>query len=386
MKSFLTMLGVNVANLLMLGGVLALLPRFRRPELFFAVTVAPDFPTSEAGRTIERSYRRRVIYQALGWFGLSLLMAGAGAWVGEEKGFGQTLLVGSIPIASFGQLAGAIHAFIRARRQVLPHAVQPSRVREVSMTVPPEESVGPGLMLLRLGLFFIIIASALYLWLRWEAIPARFPSHWGVGGKVDGWTTRTPLAIGLPLLFAALFDAFLIGFMAIMKSQTRHIYSSEEALKLEAKARRAGDFIAMGGCYFLTILLCGGTVWLPFRADPSAFPVPFVLYSVLGGLTLLVFLGLAALRISNYRDQARKAALASGEAVAQVIGDRTEDRYWKWGGLVYSNPNDPAVWVEKRIGIGWTTNMARWQSWVWLALFIIVLPGVMVAVALYCAR
>lgn len=35
------------------------------------------------------------------------------------------------------------------------------------------------------------------------------------------------------------------------------------------------------------------------------------------------------------------------------------DRYWRTMGMIYSNPEDPAIIVPKRYGIGWTVNMAR---------------------------
>jgi uncharacterized membrane protein len=34
----------------------------------------------------------------------------------------------------------------------------------------------------------------------------------------------------------------------------------------------------------------------------------------------------------------------------------------KWG-LIYYNPDDPALIVEKRIGIGWTLNLGNRWSW-----------------------
>jgi len=45
------------------------------------------------------------------------------------------------------------------------------------------------------------------------------------------------------------------------------------------------------------------------------------------------------------------------------IGDRTPDARWI-GGLVYFNPTDPALLVEKRMGIGWTLNFGNPWSWV----------------------
>jgi uncharacterized membrane protein len=47
-----------------------------------------------------------------------------------------------------------------------------------------------------------------------------------------------------------------------------------------------------------------------------------------------------------------------------VIGDRTPDENWIWGGIFYWNREDPALIVEKRFGIGYTLNMARPAAWI----------------------
>ena len=38
--------------------------------------------------------------------------------------------------------------------------------------------------------------------------------------------------------------------------------------------------------------------------------------------------------------------------------NRDDDRYWR-GGMIYFNKEDPALFVEKRFGIGFTINFAR---------------------------
>jgi uncharacterized membrane protein len=37
---------------------------------------------------------------------------------------------------------------------------------------------------------------------------------------------------------------------------------------------------------------------------------------------------------------------------------RDDDQYW-YGGIFYNNPDDPAVFVPKRYGLGWTVNFGR---------------------------
>ena len=52
----------------------------------------------------------------------------------------------------------------------------------------------------------------------------------------------------------------------------------------------------------------------------------------------------------------------SPDARDGILGDATPDAGWK-GGFVYYNADDPALLVERRMGIGWTLNMANRWSW-----------------------
>ncbi len=40
---------------------------------------------------------------------------------------------------------------------------------------------------------------------------------------------------------------------------------------------------------------------------------------------------------------------------------RDDDRYWS-GGIFYNNPDDPALFVPKRFGLGWTMNFDQPQA------------------------
>lgn len=53
---------------------------------------------------------------------------------------------------------------------------------------------------------------------------------------------------------------------------------------------------------------------------------------------------------------------------------RDEDAFWKLG-MFYYNPDDPAIFVSKRVGLGWTNNFARWQSWAMLLVLLLIIIG-----------
>ena len=79
----------------------------------------------------------------------------------------------------------------------------------------------------------------------------------------------------------------------------------------------------------------------------------------LGGMVLFVMLLLLLFIV--HRPQ--ELMPAEGEP---TVGDRTEDCYWK-AGVFYVNPNDPALLVEKRFGIGYTLNFGHWIAWLIMA-------------------
>jgi uncharacterized membrane protein len=52
------------------------------------------------------------------------------------------------------------------------------------------------------------------------------------------------------------------------------------------------------------------------------------------------------------------------------------DEHYRLGGRIYINPQDPALWVDKRFGIGWTLNFGN--RWSWLVLGLLLAPALLV--------
>jgi uncharacterized membrane protein len=54
--------------------------------------------------------------------------------------------------------------------------------------------------------------------------------------------------------------------------------------------------------------------------------------------------------------------------VPLLVKERQRPPEEGWNGIFYSNPDDPALFVPKRYGIGYTLNFANPWSWVVLVL------------------
>ncbi len=78
--------------------------------------------------------------------------------------------------------------------------------------------------------------------------------------------------------------------------------------------------------------------------------------SLMGGLLIVLVL---ALLWHPQRSRTRANTPADRQPTSAVFRD--DDRYW-YGGIFYNNPDDPAVFVPKRFGLGWTLNFGHPQG------------------------
>ena len=103
---------------------------------------------------------------------------------------------------------------------------------------------------------------------------------------------------------------------------------------------------------------------LPFTGNPGVVPIV-----ILTAATLVSAILLRGWLSHTY------------DALRQSPGDGTPDACWKYG-LFYFNPDDSALFVERRVGIGYTINFAHASAWIVIALTLLVpLGGVFFALS-----
>jgi uncharacterized membrane protein len=99
--------------------------------------------------------------------------------------------------------------------------------------------------------------------------------------------------------------------------------------------------------------------------------------SALQIVLLLIGVALLAAALVLFLRTQRSEAASGAPPEYQIFGPgvRDEDRYWLLNGFMYSNPDDPALFVINRWGIGITPNLAH-------PLAVRVAIGLLVALAL----
>ncbi len=78
-----------------------------------------------------------------------------------------------------------------------------------------------------------------------------------------------------------------------------------------------------------------------------SWSVPLLLCGILIAVILILFLP---------TQRSRRRVRVPIEPSRRILQD--EDRYW-YANLFYNNPDDPAVFVPRRFGFGWTVNFGH---------------------------
>ncbi len=336
------------------------LPRLTRPDLYFAVTVAPEFRDSTAGRFVLRRYR-------WGLIGVSALTL---ALLGTLVLTPAFLLA---PLALLLQLGAYFAIYYRARRLVLPHALAPTRIREAR--VDTRNRSIPGGWVTTSGPFALLAACASYLGTHWQQIPTRLVLHWGAHGQPDRWAARSLGTVFLPVLVATVILLALTLILYGMAHWLRPIYAGGLQGEHESRFRRTASMVLLVMEYWIAVLFS----WLATRPLlPASLQRPPAAITMVAGLIAIV--GAAVLMWLGQGGNRIPSPQWPDSDSTTPVGDRTEDRFWKLG-VFYFNRSDPAVMVERRFGIGYTVNFAHPVAWIIILLPVLAFIGLTTTIA-----
>jgi uncharacterized membrane protein len=337
------------------GIVCLTMPRFSRPDIFFGVTVQPAFRQSPEGSSIARRYRMHMLLSVT----LAVLLTVASATMSRPVLSTVSILV---------VVAASVIALASANRQARAHAVPASLVREASLVIRKDRLPG-GWMIVAIP-FLILVASGVYLHARWDEIPNRFPIHFDMNGQPNGWANKSAISVyGMLGMGAGI--CLMMAIMAFSIMRTRRVALRGSAARYEQRFRSTSMWAMLAAEYFMAILFAAIPVVSIFHSDVSPIVVLNLVFTAGLLLTLVPLL--------FYYGQGGTGMAGDAALTDPPVGDRTPDQCWTWG-MFYYNPDDPAIMVEKRFGIGYTMNFGNVWSWVILgALLLLPIAGVFIA-------
>jgi uncharacterized membrane protein len=324
-------------------------PTLSRPGIFFGVTVPPGFEQRPEARAWTRRFRS-VIAAATSLVALALLTGPAGRW--------RSFLLLTYTVVTLVTWS-VMHRSVR--RCIADAATSPGADVRVA-TLTPRSDRMPGGAIALAGPFVIIIVAALVLGLNWDAIPEQLPAF---GRGARGSVSKSISSVFGPLLFVgALLVAFTLQTFFLVR-RTRQIAHAGDPLNAEIAFKRRSAAMSLIASYLMAI---GPSAVAVQRALGSHFAV------TAGGIEALYLGAIVVFTIVVFAWTLRvgQGGQRHVPQLPGVTGDRTPDTAWL-AGLLYFNPSDPSVFVERRMGVGWSPNFGNVWTWV-LLVFAIGVP------------
>jgi uncharacterized membrane protein len=182
--------------------------------------------------------------------------------------------------------------------------------------------------------------------MRYAGLPPRIPVHFAVDGAVDRTVPTTVLTAFLPVGIQLVLTAVLAACAAL-------ILRAGERSPRAARAT-ARSLLWLAACLDLANYFLADQIW---SRHPGMGP------PTIAGVVIATTAGLLGV-------------VATVGYAARTPADRTQANQEHWRGVIYVNRDDPALFVPKRFGIGWTLNFGRPASWIVLgALVAVVIAG-----------
>lgn len=204
----------------------------------------------------------------------------------------------------------------------------------------------------------LVVASSVYSFINYDKIPEMMPTHFNFRGIADGFTVKTKTSF-----FAQIGMQIVVMLLVYFSS----VYSLKARVKID-KSNSKSDIAhtikylshLASESFFLLLAMALLFSSISFGLVNQKINQMLVILS-----TVILLASIAPLLYTSY-----KLKKGNYSDVSYTVDD--DDKYWLLGCLYY-NPNDPAAFVQKRFGIGWTINLGSNKGKLMVACIVLML-------------
>ena len=337
-----TVVTVVLTDLVLLA-VFVWLPVMNKERAFFGVRVEPGLYRGTGRQTLHRYWLTLV--------GIFVLFEAVGFFLSAR--LNEPLL--SV-LAGLGATGAAVAIYTFYARAVHPHAV-PSVATRFASPIQARSLKDYTHWWLEVTVAGLTIAAFAISAFYYPQIPARMPVHFNGAGAADGWAQKSLAGI----FFLPTLGLYMQMFSLVLKYDMAHarmtLPGEHTAEFLRGKEEylltniRVGDWVrvSIGLLLFVISLLIVTTSVSELNrfTRPASVAVWITAAGMVGGICYFIW---RMMRINA------ELEATAGESYVQRPAD---EKHWRHGGLTYYNPDDPALVVEKLVGVGYTLNLAH---------------------------
>jgi uncharacterized membrane protein len=219
----------------------------------------------------------------------------------------------------------------------------------------------------------LAVLSAVISLIFYDKAPDMIPHHWGITGQADAWSPKSNWTVlSMPVMMMVFTVIMYVSYSMIGKSKPsfdpENLGESRERNRIFRYVWSAFYVILSIFLSLLFILLHLGSLELITVTPTAVIILSLPLFiAAIASIVLSIIMGQGGSRIKIVED----------ERTENRTIDREDDKYWILGDFYY-NPDDPLLFVEKRMGVGWDFNYARPMAKVLIAAIALLIIGVIV--------
>lgn len=338
-------------------------------RMLFGIRIPAEYENNPKLLEIEKHYKFNYLVCSVLIMIVSILLSGLLA-----DGFAITLAV-------FLQFFTFLTCYIVANKKVkkLKNSVNWSKLssKKVFIDIPNKSEVNYFSRYLYLIPFALSILGLILVLININHLPAKVPIHFGFDGA-DRWVNGTSSATKINIIEFAVLSPLMVAFMYaldIKKLRASRKLNGGKISDLKATAAAYNKTTAFFIFIISTIIsvLCFYTALVMIGLLDSS-------NILMTSLTILLFIVIGVFIYIFIRIGSKKKISLNQTNTTKIENISSEDIYidddnkYKLG-LFYFDKNDPKIFVEKRMGIGYTINNAKWQAWIIYLIILIIIIG-----------
>ncbi|MGM0379806.1 MAG: DUF1648 domain-containing protein [Bacillota bacterium] len=215
----------------------------------------------------------------------------------------------------------------------------------------------------------IIALTGYFIIINYENLPKRLPIHFNAKGIGDQFVDKSYIsALFLPVIEIFLLAIFIFVNYSIKNTKKQiDVEDPKESIIRNIKFRGIWSKVL----YIVYLIILATLTLNAFKMinllniNPKVFQL--INYISIGTILLLILVtafktGQGGTRLSKHKESKDEINIE-------------DDKYWKLG-LFYFNKDDPSIFIEKRLGIGFTMNFANPISILIIVVLLLIIFGI----------
>lgn len=266
------------------------------------------------------------------------------------------------------------HNELKKYKQTLSLEMKQTKKIVVDLSFRDEKLIFPTSYLVGINLAFVLVTVLLTVF-NYQNIPDKLVTQWDFNMNP---TTITEKTWGSVMMIPAM-QVFITIVMAISNQAYLSAKQQIDGKNPTASSTKSKKFRRHSSLLNLVISILTQLLFVAIQLVTVFESISPKVVMILSLVFTILIIGLVlwfSLYYGQSGDRLKTVEINEEEAPKGNIVTVDDDENWKLG-MFYFNKQDPSFWVEKRMGIGMTFNLAKWQSWAFL-IGVIVLPLLLV--------